>query len=77
MKGLRLFSFEMACPQCSSCCHNLVNPGKFELEAGDGAAKVSIAPEQGGLLETTEINGRKYLLAPAEGLHVNGLPVQE
>src|SRR5699024_1640845 len=55
---------------------NLVNTGKFELEVGDGAAKVSLDPEQGGLLETTEMGGRKYLLGPAEGLSVNGLPVQ-
>ena len=55
---------------------NLVSTGKLELETGDGAAKVSLDPEQGSLLETTEINGRKYLLVPAEGLSVNGLPVQ-
>ena len=55
---------------------NLINTGKFELEAGDGAAKVSLAPEQGGRIETTEIDGRKYLLIPAEGLYANGLPVQ-
>ena len=54
---------------------NLVGTGKFELEAGDGAAKVSLAPEQGGRIETTEIDGRKYLLIPAEGLTVNGLAV--
>ena len=55
---------------------NLVATGKFELEAGDGAAKVTLAPEQGGRIETTEIDGRKYLLIPAEGLYANGLPVQ-
>ena len=55
---------------------NLINTGKFELEAGDGAAKVTLAPEQGGRIETTEIDGRKYLLIPAEGLYANGLPVQ-
>lgn len=55
---------------------NLVSTGKFELETGEGAAKVLLDPEQGNLLETTEINGRKYLLKPAEGLHINGLPVQ-
>lgn len=55
---------------------NLVSTGKFELETGEGAAKVLLDPEQGTLLETTEINGRKYLLIPAEGLHINGMPVQ-
>ena len=55
---------------------NLVSTGKFELETGDGAAKVSLAPEQGSRIETTEIDGRKYLLVPAEGLSVNGLPVE-
>src|SRR5699024_11005719 len=54
---------------------NVVGTGKFELEAGDGAAKVSLAPEQGARIETTEIDGRKYLLIPAEGLTVNGLAV--
>ena len=55
---------------------NLISTGKFELEAGDGAAKVSLDPEQGGRIETTEIDGCKYLLVPAEGLSVNGLPVE-
>ena len=55
---------------------NLISTGKFELETGDGTAKVSLDPEQGGRIETTEIDGRKYLLVPAEGLRVNGLPVQ-
>lgn len=53
---------------------NLVPAGKFELEAGD--IKVSVDPERSGLLETTEINGRKYLLIPADELAVNGLPVK-
>ena len=55
---------------------NLVSTGKFELEIEDGAAKVSLDPEQGSRIETTEIDGRKYLLVPADGLSVNGLPVK-
>ena len=55
---------------------NLVSTGKFELETGDGAAKVLLDPEQSSCIETTEIDGRKYLLVPADGLSVNGLPVQ-
>ena len=42
----------------------------------NGVAKVSLAPEQSGRIETTEIDGRKYLLVPVEGLRVNGLPVE-
>ena len=53
---------------------NLVNTGKFELETWE--AKVSLNPELGGHLETTEINGRKYLLVPADDLCVNSLPVR-
>lgn len=55
---------------------NLISTGKFELETGDGAAKVSLDPEQSGRIKTTEIDGCKYLLVPAEGLSVNGLPVE-
>lgn len=36
----------------------------------------SLDPEQSGRIETTEIDGRKYLLVPVEGLRVNGLPVE-
>lgn len=53
---------------------NLMSVSKFELETGE--AKISVDPERSGLLETTEINGRKYLLIPAENMSVNGLPVQ-
>ena len=55
---------------------NLVSTGKFELETGDGAAKVLLDPEQSSCIETTEIDGRKYLLVPVEGLRVNGLSVE-
>ena len=55
---------------------NLVSTGKFELETGDGAAKVLLDPGQSSGMETTEIDGRKYLLVPVEGLRVNGLSVE-
>ena len=55
---------------------NLISTGKFELQIGDGTAKVSLDPEQGSRIETAEIDGRKCLLVSADGLSVNGLPVQ-
>ena len=38
---------------------------------------MSIVPEHSYLVETRIIDGRKYLLLPAdEGVEVNGLPVE-
>ena len=46
---------------------NLISTGKFELQIGDGTAKVSLDPEQGSRIETAEIDGRKCLLVSAYG----------
>ena len=53
---------------------NLINSGKYEVETSD--AKISINPERSYLLETRVIDGREYLLVPAESVCVNGLPIQ-
>ena len=52
---------------------NLIDSGKFEVETAD--AKITVAPERSYLVETRMIDGREYLLIPAEGVTVNGLPV--
>lgn len=52
---------------------NLIESGKFEVETAD--AKLSLDPELSYLLEMRVIDGRQYLLFPADSVTVNGLPV--
>lgn len=52
---------------------NLIESGKFEVETAD--AKLSLDPEHSYLLERRVIDGRQYLLFPADSVTVNGLPV--
>lgn len=44
---------------------NLIDSKRFELKTADAA--VSIDPERSYLMETQVINGRKYILVPADG----------
>lgn len=52
---------------------NLIESGKFEVETAD--AKLSLDPEHSYLVEMRVIDGRQYLLLPADSVTVNGLPV--
>lgn len=52
---------------------NLIESGKLEVETAD--AKLSLDPEHSYLLEMRVIDGRQYLLFPADSVTVNGLPV--
>lgn len=52
---------------------NLIESGKFEVETAD--AELSLDPEHSYLLEMRVIDGRQYLLFPADSVTVNGLPV--
>ena len=53
---------------------NLINSGRFEVETAD--AKISVDPARSYLVETRYIDGRPYLLIPADSVTVNGLPVK-
>lgn len=54
---------------------NLIDAGKFELKTSQ--VTVSVSPEQSYLVETRTIEGKKYLLIPAEeDVEVNGQPVR-
>ena len=54
---------------------NLIDAGRFQLKTSQ--ATVSVAPENSYLVETKTINGRKYILVPAEeDVEVNGLAVR-
>lgn len=54
---------------------NLIDAGRFELKTAQ--AKVSVTPENSYLVETRIIDGRKYILVPAEeAVEVNGLAVK-
>lgn len=52
---------------------NLIDAKRFEVKTAQ--ARVSIDPEQSYLVESRVIDGRRYLLIPAEDVEVNGLPV--
>ena len=54
--------------------NNIIESKKFEVVTPE--IKVSVAPENSYLIETRIIDGRKYLLIPAdEGVEINGLAV--
>lgn len=53
---------------------NLIDRKRFEIKTAN--ATISVDPEHSYLVETRVINGRKYILIPAdEGVEVNGLGV--
>ena len=53
---------------------NLIDSKRFEVKTGD--ATLNIDPERSYLIETRIIDGRKYILIPAdEGAEINGLSV--
>ena len=54
--------------------NNIIESKKFEITTPE--VKISIAPENSYMIEARVINGRKYLLIPADdGVEVNGSPV--
>lgn len=54
---------------------NLIDASRFQLKTSQ--ATVSVPPENSYLVETRIINGRKYILVPAEeDVEVNGLTVR-
>ncbi len=54
---------------------NLVVPGKFEIKTS--LASVSVGSEDSYLVETREIDGRRYILIPAEDyVEINGMSVK-
>ncbi|MBQ7124507.1 MAG: DUF4317 domain-containing protein [Oscillospiraceae bacterium] len=54
---------------------NIIESKKFEVVTPQ--VKISVAPEFSYLVETKTINGRKYLMIPAdEGVEVNGVSVK-
>lgn len=53
---------------------NLIDSKRFEIKTSD--ATITMDPEHSYLVETRIINGRKYILIPAdEGAEINGLSV--
>lgn len=52
---------------------NLIDSKRFEIRTPD--IKISVNPEYSYLVESRVIDGRKYLLIPAENVEVNGLAV--
>lgn len=54
--------------------NNIVENKKFEIQTPE--IKISVAPEFSYLVETRTLNGRKFLLIPADdGVEVNGIGV--
>ena len=53
---------------------NIIESKKYEVTTPE--VRITVAPENSYLLETRVINGRKYILIPAdEGVEVNGIGV--
>lgn len=53
---------------------NIVDIRHFEMKAGE--IKISVSPDQSFLVETREIDGKKYIMVPASEVELNGLPVK-
>lgn len=54
--------------------NNIIESKKFEITTPE--IKISVAPEKSYLIEPRIINGRKYLLIPADdGVEINGIAV--
>ena len=54
---------------------NIVDTIHFEVKAGD--VTITVTPEQSFLIETREVNGRKYIMIPADGgAELNGFAVK-
>ena len=51
---------------------NLIDPGKYEVKTAQ--ATIQVAPEFSYAVTTRVIDGRAYLLLPADDIQVNGLP---
>ena len=53
---------------------NLTSPKRMDIESNE--IKISLDPKLSCLVETREIDGRKYILIPADsGVELNGIPV--
>ncbi len=54
---------------------NIVDVRHFEVKAGD--VTITVSPEQSFLIETRELDGKKYIMIPADGgAELNGFPVK-
>ena len=53
---------------------NLIDPGKYEVKTAQ--ATIQVDPEFSYAVTTRVIDGRAYLLLPADDIQVNGLPIQ-
>ena len=52
----------------------IIDTRKFEVKTGD--VTISVSPDQSFLVESTEINGKKYIMIPADGgAELNGFSV--
>ena len=60
--------------------HSLLNPANLiesrKFEVSTPGIRISVAPDSTGMVQTRIINGRKFILIPAEGgVEINGIPV--
>ena len=54
---------------------NIVDVRHFEVKAGD--VTITVSPEQSFLIETREVDGKKYIIIPADGgAELNGFAVK-
>ena len=61
--------------QVQMCIRDRIDAGRFEVKTSE--ATISVPPERSYLVQTRIIDGRRYLLVPAEdAVEINGAPVR-
>ena len=53
---------------------NIVDLRKFEVKAGD--VTITVSPEMSFLVEARDVDGKKYIMIPADGVELNGFAVK-
>ena len=53
---------------------NIVDLKKFQVKAGE--VTITVNPEMSFLLEAGEVDGKKYIMIPADGVELNGFAVK-
>jgi len=53
---------------------NIVDLRRFEVKAGD--VTITVNPEMSFQVESRELDGRKYIIIPADGIELNGFSVK-
>ena len=53
---------------------NIVDLRRFEVKSGE--VTITVSPEMSFLVEARDIDGKKYIMIPADGVELNGMSVK-